>query len=82
MYFLEGYDNEWSTPSEVRYVSYTELPGGTYTFKVKATNSDGIWKETPYQIKKTGPPLLQYLPILSTKENVLPSLTDLLFHPP
>ncbi|MCC6369614.1 MAG: SpoIIE family protein phosphatase [Bacteroidia bacterium] len=53
MYMLEGYDNDWSTPTTVRYVSYTELPGGDYTFKVKATNSDGTWNETPYQITIT-----------------------------
>ena len=57
MYKLEGYDNEWSTPSTVRYVSYTELPGGNYTFKVKATNNDGVWNEVPYEIKiKVIPP--------------------------
>lgn len=50
MCILEGYDNEWSTPSDLRYISYTELPGGTYTFKVKSTNSDGVWNETPYEI--------------------------------
>ena len=50
MYKLEGYDRDWSSPSDVRYASYTELPGGTYTFKIKATNSDGVWSETPYQI--------------------------------
>ncbi|MBS1635287.1 MAG: SpoIIE family protein phosphatase [Bacteroidetes bacterium] len=53
MYKLEGYDNDWSSPSNVRYVTYTELPGGTYTFKVKATNNDGIWNEVPYQITIT-----------------------------
>ena len=50
MYILEGYDRDWSSPSDVRYASYTELPGGTYTFKIKATNSDGVWSETPYEI--------------------------------
>lgn len=49
-YKLEGYDNDWSAPTNVRYVSYTELPGGDYTFKVKAANNDGIWNETPYEI--------------------------------
>ncbi len=50
MYYLEGYDKDWSSPTTVRYVSYTELPGGKYTFKVKATNSDGIWNKTSYEI--------------------------------
>ena len=47
MFKLEGYDETWSSPTNVRYASYTELSGGTYTFKVKATNSDGIWNEEP-----------------------------------
>jgi ligand-binding sensor domain-containing protein/serine phosphatase RsbU (regulator of sigma subunit) len=46
-YMLAGYDAGWSSPTNVRYVSYTELPGGTYTFSVKAANSDGIWNEAP-----------------------------------
>jgi ligand-binding sensor domain-containing protein/serine phosphatase RsbU (regulator of sigma subunit) len=50
MFMLEGYDDNWTTPSNVRFYSYTELPGGTYTFKVKASNSDGIWNEVPQQI--------------------------------
>jgi len=49
-YKLEGYDAEWSEPSNVRYVSYTELPGGDYVFKVKAANSDGVWNDVPYEI--------------------------------
>jgi serine phosphatase RsbU (regulator of sigma subunit) len=52
-YKLEGYDTDWSSPTNVRYVSYTELPGGTYTFRVKAANNDGIWNEQPYEIAIT-----------------------------
>ena len=47
---MEGYDNDWSEPTNVRYVSYTELPGGDYKFLVKATNNDGVWNETPFEI--------------------------------
>jgi ligand-binding sensor domain-containing protein/serine phosphatase RsbU (regulator of sigma subunit) len=50
MYMLEGYDKEWSAPTNVRYVSYTELPGGDYVFKVKAANDDGVWNEVPNYI--------------------------------
>ncbi len=53
MYKLEGYDNDWSSPSDVRFVSYTELPGGDYTFKVKTANSDGVWGEKPFELKIT-----------------------------
>jgi serine phosphatase RsbU (regulator of sigma subunit) len=52
-YKLEGYDKDWSAPTNVRYVSYTEVPGGEYTFMVKAANNDGIWNETPYEIRIT-----------------------------
>ena len=52
-YKLEGYDNEWSAPSNIRYISYTELSGGEYTLKIKASNNDGVWNETPYEIKIT-----------------------------
>ena len=57
MYYLEGYDRDWSSPTSVRYVSYTELPGGDYTFKVKATNCDGVWNEKATEIRiKVIPP--------------------------
>lgn len=52
-YKLEGYDADWSAPSSVRYVSYTQLPGGDYTFKVKAANNDGIWNDKPFEIRIT-----------------------------
>lgn len=50
MYQLEGKDVAWSSPSSMRFPAYTSLEGGTYIFKVKACNSDGIWNEEPYQI--------------------------------
>jgi ligand-binding sensor domain-containing protein/serine phosphatase RsbU (regulator of sigma subunit) len=57
MYILEGYDQSWSSPSSIRYISYTELPGGNYTLKIKATNSTGVWNEIPLEITiKVTPP--------------------------
>jgi ligand-binding sensor domain-containing protein/serine phosphatase RsbU (regulator of sigma subunit) len=50
MYKLEGKDLEWSSPSDQRFISFTDLSGGSYTFKVKASNADGVWNEAPYQI--------------------------------
>lgn len=44
-YMLEGFDENWSAPSYENYKEYTNLPPGTYTFKVKAINpfgSEGI----------------------------------------
>jgi signal transduction histidine kinase len=45
-YQLEGYDKEWIPAGTQRSVTYTNLSPGKYTFKVIATNSDGVWNET------------------------------------
>ncbi|MBN2347257.1 MAG: GAF domain-containing protein [Bacteroidales bacterium] len=42
-YKLEGFDDDWINVGMQRFVSYTSLPYKTYTFKVIAANSDGIW---------------------------------------
>jgi signal transduction histidine kinase/ligand-binding sensor domain-containing protein/DNA-binding response OmpR family regulator len=42
-YRLDGYDREWVDAGTRRTVSYTHLPPGIYTFRVKACNSDGVW---------------------------------------
>ena len=44
-YKLEGVDEDWSHPTTQRTASYTQLKGGTYTFKVIASNSEGLWEE-------------------------------------
>jgi len=43
---LEGYEEDWTTPSTPGFVRYTNLPPGAYTFHVKAANNDGVWNET------------------------------------
>ncbi len=50
-YKLEGLEGKWSEPSYRRYASYNSLAPGDYTFRVKASNSDGIWNETGSSIK-------------------------------
>ena len=35
-YMLEGYDKEWQNASKDRMATYTDVPSGTYRFKVKA----------------------------------------------
>lgn len=44
-YILEGFDHEWIDASSNRKASYTYMPAGEYTFKVKASNNDGVWNE-------------------------------------
>jgi putative methionine-R-sulfoxide reductase with GAF domain len=53
-YMLEGFDNDWVYSGNRRYASYTNLPGGHYRFKVKASIGADKWgKETilPIYIK-------------------------------
>jgi len=42
---LEGFDKDWIYCGTRRYASYTNLDGGTYVFKVKGSNNDGVWNE-------------------------------------
>ena len=43
-YQLEGFDREWvDTGAGKRFATYTNLDPGTYTFRVKAANKDGVW---------------------------------------
>lgn len=49
---LEGFsDNEWHTVVNQQMVTYTNLDPGTYLFKIKAANNDGIWNQTPRTLK-------------------------------
>jgi ligand-binding sensor domain-containing protein len=44
-YRLDGFDADWSEPSTRRDVEYTNLGPGPYRFRVKASNSDGVWSD-------------------------------------
>lgn len=43
---LEGFDDTWQNTKGQTMVTYTNLDPGTYTFRVKAANNDGVWNET------------------------------------
>ncbi|HEY5500145.1 MAG TPA: ATP-binding protein, partial [Bacteroidales bacterium] len=43
-YKMEGYDQSWNyCDASRRYATYTNLNPGPYTFKVIASNNDGLW---------------------------------------
>ncbi|MCJ7567366.1 MAG: ATP-binding protein [Anaerolineales bacterium] len=44
-YFMEGLDKDWNYIDSRRFASYTNVPPGEYTFRVRGTNRDGIWNE-------------------------------------
>ncbi len=45
-YMLEGFDEDWVYSGNRHYAGYTNVPPGKYTFRVRATNSDGVWNTT------------------------------------
>lgn len=50
-YKLEGFDEDWIYCDHKNFASYTSLPGGKYTFRVKGTNNDGVWNEEGASVK-------------------------------
>jgi ligand-binding sensor domain-containing protein/signal transduction histidine kinase len=45
-YKLEGFETDWNYVDDQRSATFTNLDAGTYTFRVKASNNDGLWNET------------------------------------
>lgn len=43
-YILESFDKTWSQPSSTGHVTYSNLPPGSYVFRVMATNQQGSWE--------------------------------------
>ncbi|HEY6435018.1 MAG TPA: triple tyrosine motif-containing protein, partial [Ignavibacteriaceae bacterium] len=52
-YMMEGFDKDWIYPEQRRFITYTNLDPGSYIFKVKSTNSDGVWNENYKSISVT-----------------------------
>jgi ligand-binding sensor domain-containing protein len=52
-YQLEGFDTTWQYVGNQRSATFTNLDPGNYTFKVKATNGDGIWGAKMATLKLT-----------------------------
>ena len=59
-YKLDGVDADWVEAGARRYASYTNLSGGDYIFRVKASNNDGVWNDTGLAIPvRVTPPIWQ-----------------------
>ncbi|HEY6899544.1 MAG TPA: two-component regulator propeller domain-containing protein [Puia sp.] len=50
-YKLEGFDRDWNYTGTNNTASYTNLDPGTYIFRVKAGNNDGVWNKEESRIK-------------------------------
>jgi two-component system, sensor histidine kinase ChiS len=55
-YILEDLDRGWNHVENRRYVNYTNVPPGEYTFRVKATNADGVWTNQGAALRIIIPP--------------------------
>ena len=45
-------EKEWNYSTGIRnFATYSNLPGGDYTFNVEAANSDGLWNSEPMMMK-------------------------------
>ena len=50
-YKLEGFDDGWITVQGYPHAHYMNIPSGTYTFRVKGANSDGVWNDESAEMK-------------------------------
>lgn len=52
-YQLQGWDKNWNYVNSARNANYSRLQEGTYTFKIKVSNSDGVWSNETQLLKIT-----------------------------
>ncbi len=50
-YILEGLENEWNVVGHKNAASYSYVKPGKYLFKVKGSNNDGVWNNTPASLQ-------------------------------
>ena len=50
-YMLSGFEDDWHEAREFRRATYTNLPPGSYEFRVKAANNDGVWSTREARVR-------------------------------
>ncbi|HGY57163.1 MAG TPA: hypothetical protein ENK44_15755 [Caldithrix abyssi] len=50
-YKMERFDEDWIHIGNQREATFTNLDPGTYTFRVKGSNNDGVWNEQGASLK-------------------------------
>jgi signal transduction histidine kinase len=50
-YMLEGVSGDWIETGNRRFVPFSNLPPGEYTFRVKGSNNDGVWNVSGPSLK-------------------------------
>ena len=49
-FYLDGYDRTWYDAGGKQFGRYSNLPGGTYTLRVRGTNNDGVWSSQEQEV--------------------------------
>ena len=52
-YQLDGLDREWTDAGTRRTAYYSHLPPGSYTFRLRADNGEGVWATQPATVTIT-----------------------------
>ncbi|MBN4081672.1 histidine kinase [bacterium AH-315-C07] len=52
-YILQGFDKDWSPSLTGQVATYSNIPPGDYTFKVIASNKQGLWTSNPAEFSFT-----------------------------
>ncbi|MFL5764620.1 MAG: two-component regulator propeller domain-containing protein [Bacteroidia bacterium] len=52
-HILDEFEKNWSPPTKDRFATYSNLPPGKYTFRVKSSNNEGIWNKKPAEFTFT-----------------------------
>ncbi|RDB03705.1 sensor histidine kinase [Runella aurantiaca] len=55
-YRLVGLDDHWINAEAQTTARFGQVPPGSYTFELKVANNDGIWNNTPRQLRIVVPP--------------------------
>ena len=50
-FYLENYDLDWREIKGEQSAQYVNVPPGTYIFKVRAANAQGLWMNSPKSLK-------------------------------
>jgi streptogramin lyase len=50
-YMLEGFDRDWNVVGARRFATYTNLPHGEFTLRVRGSNNDGVWNDEGVSLK-------------------------------
>jgi len=50
-YKMEGFDKDWIEFGTGRFTTYTNMPHGVFTFRVKGSNNDGVWNNQGASIR-------------------------------